>query len=88
MCLTILKWGNDVAHSDELWQEAKKRCRLNDEDIKLAKELNINPHSLIKNIPNKNEPWKAPVNVWLHEMDEKRKKKAAQKLKRKQNANP
>lgn len=76
-----------MAYSDELWQEAKKKCRLNDEDIKLAKELNINPKSLIKNIPSKSEPWKASVNVWLHEMDDKRKKKASQKLKRKQNIN-
>jgi hypothetical protein len=73
-----------MAQSDELWREAKKRCRLNDEDIKLAKELNINPRSLIKNIPSKSEPWKAPVNVWLHEIDAKRKKKAAQNLKQKQ----
>ena len=34
-----------------------------------------NPKSLIKNIPNKSEPWKAPVSVWLREMQEKRQKK-------------
>lgn len=50
-----------MANHNQLWQEAKKRCRLNDEDIALAKRLGLNPHSLIKNVPNKSEPWKAPV---------------------------
>jgi len=57
-----------MAYSDALWQEAKKKCRLNNEDIKIAKEL-----GLIKNIPNKNEQWKAPISVWIREIQEKRK---------------
>jgi len=72
-----------MAYSDELWAECKRKCRLNADDIALAKRLGLNPRSLIKNIPNKSEPWKAPVSVWLHEIDEKRQKKAAQKQRRK-----
>lgn len=72
-----------MAYSDAMWAEAKKKCRLNNEDIALAKHLGLNPRSLIKNIPSKSEPWKAPVKDWLHEMDEKRQKKVAQKQKRK-----
>ena len=72
-----------MAYSDEMWAEAKKKCRLNTEDIALAKRLGLNPRSLIKNIPSKSEPWKAPVKVWLRKIDEKRQKKAAQKQKRK-----
>jgi len=68
-----------MAGSDEFWQEAKKKCKLNDEDIALAKRLGLNPKSLIKNIPNKSESWKAPVSVWLHEMDAKQKKKSGRK---------
>ena len=75
-----------MSYSEELWQEAKRKCRLNAEDLALAKRLGINPRSLIKNIPNKSEPWKAPVNVWLHEIDAKRKKKAEQKQRRKEKA--
>ena len=75
-----------MAYSNEMWQDAKKKCRLNDDDIVLAKSLGLNPRSLIKNIPGKSEPWKAPVKDWLHEMDEKRQKKAAQKQKRKERA--
>ena len=76
-----------MAYSDELWKEAKRKCRLNAEDIALAKRLGLNPRSLIKNIPNKSQPWKAPVNVWLHEIDAKRQKKSEQKRKRKESLN-
>ena len=41
-----------MANKPEDWAEAKKRCRLNEEDIKIAKEMGLNPRSLIKNIPN------------------------------------
>ena len=75
-----------MAYSDELWAEAKRKCRLNMEDIALAKRLGLNPRSLIKNIPNKSEPWKAPVKDWLHEIDAKRQKKSEQKQRRKENA--
>lgn len=55
-------------NKDKLWIEAKKKCRLNEQDIKMAKKLGLNPKSLIKNIPSKNEKWKAPVKVWIKEM--------------------
>lgn len=75
-----------MAYSEQTWQDAKKKCRLNDDDIALAKRLGLNPRSLVKNIPSKSEPWKAPVSDWLHEIDEKRQKKADQKKKRKAKA--
>jgi hypothetical protein len=73
-----------MAYSEALWYEAKKKCRLNNEDIKIAKELGLNPKSLIKNIPNKSEQWKAPVSVWIREIQEKRKNKSIQKQRRKE----
>ena len=73
-----------MASNDQLWQEAKKRCRLDDEDIALAKRLGLNPRSLIKNIPSKSEPWKAPVKDWLQEIEAKRSKKAEQKQSRRE----
>ena len=75
-----------MAYSEQQWAEAKTKCRLNDDDIAIAKQLGLNPRSLIKNIPCKSEPWKAPVKDWLREMDEKAKKKADQKRKRRENA--
>ena len=72
-----------VAHSNELWAECKKKCRLNTEDVELAKRLGLSPKSLIKNIPNINQPWKAPVKYWLREIEAKREKKSEQKARRK-----
>ena len=68
-----------MAYSDELWAECKKKCRLNTEDIELAKRLGLNPKSLIKNIPSKSQQWKAPVKVWLREIEAKRNKKTVRK---------
>ena len=73
-----------MAYSEQLWQEAKRKCRLNVEDIERAKRLGLNPRSLMKNVPNNSEPWKAPVKVWLLEIEEKREKKAEQKRRRKE----
>ena len=70
-----------MAYKPELWAEAQKKCRLNEEEIRMAKEMELNPKSLIKNIPSPREQWKQPVKVWIHEMYEdrceKKKNKAA-----------
>lgn len=52
------------------WAEAKKRCRLNQTDIRMAKELGMKPKSLTKNIPAENEQWKASVKDWIKELYE------------------
>ncbi|WP_084268629.1 hypothetical protein [Oceanobacillus damuensis] len=52
------------------WAEAKKRCRLNQADIQMAKELGLKPKSLIKNIPAPNQQWKAPVKIWIRDLYE------------------
>ena len=73
-----------MAYKQELWAEAKKKCRLSEEDIRMAKEMGLNPKSLIKKIPNPKEQWKAPVKVWIRDMYETRQTKAAQKKRRKE----
>jgi len=42
-------------NKDNLWKEAKKRCRLNTKTVQMAKRLGLNPKSLIKNIPDKSQ---------------------------------
>ena len=61
---------------ERLWVEAKRRCHLSVEDVRMAREMGLNPRSLIKNIPSKNEQWKAPVKDWIRDMYRKRKVKA------------
>lgn len=72
-----------MAYNEQLWQDAKKKCRLTDDDVARAKRLGLNPRSLIKNIPSKSEAWKAPVSEWLREMEEKWERKSAQRQARK-----
>lgn len=69
-----------MSSKEELWNEAKKKCRLNNDDIRIAKEMGLNPKSLIKNIPNKNEQWKAPVKSWIREMYEERQEKTRKNI--------
>ena len=64
---------------DAEWEEAKNKCKLNAETLSMAKEMGLNPRSLIKNIPNKSELWKAPVSVWIQDMYEGRQAKANKK---------
>ena len=71
-------------NKDVEWAEAKKKCRLNEETVKMAKEMGLNPRSLIKNIPSKSEQWKAPVSIWIHELYQKRQEKALKKKVRKE----
>ena len=62
---------------DQAWVEAKRRCQLNQDDIRKAKELGMNPRKLIKNIPSKSQQWKAPVKYWIRELYEKQQRKIA-----------
>ena len=75
------KSGNRSAE----WAEAKRRCRLSEEEVRIAKELGFSPQSLIKNIPSASPPWKASVRNWLHGLYEKR-MRAAKKRSRQENA--
>jgi hypothetical protein len=54
------------------WQEAKRRCRLNDDEVRMAKELGFQPKSLIKNIPSPSQSWKEPVKDWVRSLYEKK----------------
>jgi len=54
------------------WTDAQRRCRLSGEAIAMAKELGMSPRSLIKNIPNRSERWKASVEDWVRGLHERR----------------
>jgi len=71
---------------EKLWIEAKKKCRLNNEDVRMAKELGLNPVKLIKNIPSKSQPWKLPVKQWLYEIYEKHHAEIAKRKARREKA--
>ena len=54
------------------WAEAKKLCRLNQQDIAMAQALGCGPDNLIRNRPDPKQRWKLPVKEWIHELHEKR----------------
>ncbi|WP_456272488.1 hypothetical protein [Bacillus sp. AK031] len=56
----------------DAWADAKKRCRMNEADIRMAKALGMKPKSLIKNIPLPKQQWKMPVKEWVRELYEKK----------------
>lgn len=57
---------------DPRWAKAKQLCRLNMEDIRMAKELGLSPKALLKNQPSPTQRWKAPVKLWIRALHEKR----------------
>ncbi len=59
-------------HNEDQWAEAKRRCRLSREEIEAARQMGMDPRSLIKNIPSPTERWKAPVSIWIRNLYEKR----------------
>ena len=69
------------------WAEAKRRCRLSEEELRMAKELGFAPRSLIKNIPSPSQPWKSSVRDWVRGLYEKKMLKAAKKRSRREKAN-
>jgi len=75
-----------IIKKDAEWAEVKKKCKLNEETVKMAREMGLNPRSLIKNIPSATEQWKAPVSTWVREMYQERQEKAQQKKARKEKA--
>lgn len=55
-----------------MWAEAKRRGGLSAEALAMAKELGLNPRTLIKNVPSRAEPCKAPIEEWVRDLYSKR----------------
>ncbi len=67
----------DKSKKEDLWAKARQRCRLSAEALAMAKEMGLNPLSLIKNIPSRHELWKSPVEDWVRDIYAERREKAA-----------
>ena len=53
---------------DPNWAEANTRCRLNANDVEMAKRLGFTPKALLRNIPGPKESWKQPVKFWIRDL--------------------
>jgi predicted nucleotidyltransferase len=56
------------AKGKSTWADAKRRCGLSVDDIRMAKELGFSPKSLIRNIPSPTQQWKASVKIWIRDL--------------------
>lgn len=54
------------------WAEARKRFRLSDVQVQMARELGMNPKKLGGLANHKQEPWKAPLPIFIEELYRKR----------------
>jgi hypothetical protein len=59
----------------EKWLVAKKKHRLSDKHVQMARELGLNPDKLGKIDNHKQETWKAPLSQFIEEIYFKRFKK-------------
>jgi hypothetical protein len=50
-----------------LWPEAIRLCRLNRNDVEMARKLGFRPDTLIRARPGARNKWKLPVNQWVRE---------------------
>lgn len=54
------------------WIEARKRFHLSHAQVQMARELDMNPRKLGSLDNHKQEPWKAPLPVFIEQMYRKR----------------
>ena len=52
-------------HMQEEWNEVKKRYHLSDRQVAMAREMGMNPRKFGKIMPNRSEPWKAPIGEFI-----------------------
>ena len=56
----------------ESWEKAKKKAKLTDTEVEMAKRLNLTPEAVISLIPDKRELWKDPVALFVRRLYEKK----------------
>jgi len=63
------------AEKNKNWIDAKKKFRLSDTHIQMARELGMNPKKFGSLANHKQEPWKAPLPDFIEDIYSKRFKK-------------
>ena len=64
--------SNIGSKKEKFWIEAKKRYRLSNEIIQMAKKLGLNPKKFGSLANHKQEPWKQPLPEFIRALYEKR----------------
>lgn len=61
-----------VSRKLQPWIDARKRFRLSHAHVQMARELGMNPKKLGGLANHKQQPWKAPLPVFIEQLYEKR----------------
>jgi hypothetical protein len=64
-----------MTDKNKKWIDAKKKFRLSDTHIQMARELGMNPKKFGSLANHKQEPWKAPLPEFIEDIYFKRFKK-------------
>ena len=64
-----------MTDKNKKWIDAKKKFRLSDTQIQMARELAMNPKKFGSLANHKQEPWKAPLPEFIEDIYFKRFKK-------------
>lgn len=60
------------AKNQQAWMDAKKKYRLSNEIIQMAKQLGLNPKKFGSLANHKQEPWKEPLPNFIRTLFEER----------------
>ncbi len=61
-----------IPHKLQIWIEVGKRYHLSNSHLQMARELGMNPKKLGGLANHTQEPWKAPLPIYLEELYFKR----------------
>jgi hypothetical protein len=56
----------------DAWEVARRRYRLSERHVAMARELGLNPRKLGSLDNHRQEPWKAPLRQFIEELHAKR----------------
>ncbi len=68
----MAKSKNRIPQDLQKWIDARKRYKLSHAQIQMARELGLNPKKFGKLANHKQEPWKAPLPIFIEKIYFKR----------------
>lgn len=72
----MAKKGPKIPPNLAIWIEARKRHRLSDAQVQMARELGLNPKKLGGMDNHKQEPWKEPLPQYIETLYQKQFRKS------------
>ena len=70
--IIVMAKQKKYSHKYQIWIDARKKFKLSHAHIQMARELGMNPKKFGKLNNHKQEPWKAPLPVFIEDIYFKR----------------